>query len=150
MFTRNWFALGLLVGAVSLFGCDGKPGDPRGAGGIEVSVRGATNPNAFTVLTLRRNDGSHDRWRLPIRHQPFPRRVSLPPGLYTLDYEPDVPSSLVSSASAEPAHALAGTFPRWVVVAPTRVTQVFVDLEVEPIEQRGLDGTTAKLSVPLN
>jgi hypothetical protein len=131
MCSRNWFVLALVAASAGLFGCKEDLAVARPVGGIDFVVRSTDDARMVGAFTLRRDIDART-WRLPVRGDGYQkRRVSLEPGLYTLDFEPDVSAMLADPRLERSVRVAAGELPRWVVVAPAQVTTVNVATEVE-------------------
>jgi len=123
--------LALVAALAGSFGCKDDRAIAHTVGAIDVVVRTTANSQMLGEFTLRRDDDSKT-WRLPVRAEGYQRRrLSLEPGLYTLDFEPDVSSRLEDPTLQRSARVSVGKLPRWVVVAPAQVTTVNVATEVE-------------------
>lgn len=119
-----------LVALVSVTACTEPPALDAPLGGVELVVSAGNDARVLGALTLRGLD-SDRAVRLPVRAEGYQRgRVSLPPGLYALDFERDV--TRAASLGTDPAAFDDGQLPRWIVVAPARITTLHVSVEHTP------------------
>jgi hypothetical protein len=139
---------GVLSAALALLGCRSEPSEAARTGSVDVFVRGSFDARGAGELTLRSEDGM-EHWRLPLRVARWQtRRLNLPPGRYTLEH--DTPAGVDGSAFAT-SPTIAGTQPRWVVVAPARATSIVVQIEAEkPATRVATTEPLAGDSIPLN
>jgi hypothetical protein len=124
MSIRNSLALALVLASAGLFGCE----EPRAAeppsGAIEIVVRSPSDGRQLGTLTVRSARDSKT-WRLPLRAEGYQQqRVLLEPGLYALDFEADIGAAVADPRLESRLHTASEELPRWVVVAPARVTTV--------------------------
>ena len=131
MTIRNLFALALIAASAGSFGCEAERAVEPATGAIEVVVRSSSDGRMLGAFTVRRADDSKT-WRLPVRAEGYhEQRVLLQPGLYALDFEAD-PSAALADPSAEARlHTASLDLPRWIVIAPARVTTVKVTTQGE-------------------
>lgn len=135
MRARSSFIFGtgpaVLAAALALFGCSSAASDANRSGSIDVLVQSNLDTRRAGSLTVRSEDGV-ERWSLPLRSATWQtRRLTLPPGRYTLVHEPDVTLEPGAESSPLTATARFGALPRWVEVSPGRATSVRVQLESE-------------------
>ena len=130
MSIRN-LALALVVASSGLFGCDEPRAVAPPVGGIELVVRSPSDARMLGTFTVRRTEGSKT-WRLPVRAEGYQKqRLLLDPGLYTLDFEADVSAAMADPSLEGALHTASFDLPRWVIVAPARVTTVDVATQGE-------------------
>jgi hypothetical protein len=131
MCIRKWLVLGLVAVSAGLLGCKEEQVATQPVGGIELVVRSTNDARMLGAFTVRRNTDSKT-WRLPVRAEGYQKqRLSVEPGLYALDFEPDVSAAVANPSLEASVHVATGELPRWVVVAPARVTTVNVGPDVE-------------------
>lgn len=129
MYSRRWVAFALLAALAGPPGCNQDRSLTPPVGGLDVVIRATDDARMLGTLSVRRDDG-RVVWRLPVRAEGYrTRRVVLVPGMYGLDFEADM--SAVLAGAEGPLRLRPSALPRWVVVAPARVTVVNVTTEVE-------------------
>jgi len=131
MSIRNSLALALVMASAGLFGCEEKQAAVAPAGAIEVVVRSPADARMLGTFTVRRAEDSKT-WRLPLRGEVYAKqRLLLDPGMYALDFEADVNAVLADPSQEARLHTASLDLPRWIVVAPARVTTVNVATQGE-------------------
>lgn len=131
MCIRNLLVCVLVAALPGSFGCRQESPAPQPVGGVELVVRATGDARMLGALTLRRN-GDSETQRLPVHVEGYRAlRLSLEPGLYVLDFEANVSAILADPSLESSVRAATGDLPRWVVVAPARVTIVNVATELE-------------------
>ena len=118
--------MALVMAAAGLFGCEDRRVEAPPAGAIEVVVRSASDARMVGAFTVRRAEDSKT-WRLPLRAEEYVKqRLLLEPGLYALDFEPDVSAALADPSFESSLYTTSMDLPRWIVVASAQVTSVNV------------------------
>lgn len=131
MSIRNSLALALVAASAGLFGCEAERAVEPTTGAIEVVVRSPSDARMLGAFTVRRAEDSKT-WRLPLRAEGYhEQRLLLEPGLYALDFEADPSAALADPRQEARLHTASLDLPRWVVVAPARVTTVKVTTQGE-------------------
>jgi hypothetical protein len=152
MSVRSSLVLALVAASAASFGCQPDGAAAHAAGAIDFVARTTDGAKPLGTFTVRREDGSKT-WRLPLRAEGYQRRrLSLEPGLYTLDFEPDV-SAMVADPTLQRPAIVAGNLLRKLVIAPARVTIVNVESEIVEASAPSigpLPASAPDASLPLN
>src|SRR5688572_23993701 len=100
MSIRNGLVLALIAASAGLFGCEQSQAVAPAAGAIDIVVRSSGDVRMNGTFSVRRPADSKT-WRLPLRTEGYHKqRLLLDPGLYALDFEPDV-SAVLADPSLE-------------------------------------------------